>query len=677
MLPPEGTRLGPREATPPTARLALIALATALAAGLATGWAATRAGGDGVHEGRFLAGVAAVVLALLAPAALRSRQGAATAAWCVALVLAVVAQISIADGPLRAGTLGALLSLTLAAAWLDAARRHESAIEDAIGRDEARKASRNGAISDLVGLVPLCVATQVLVRSPMLVELEPGMREWARAALEILGFPALAALAIAAMPLARAGAFDPRVVALLATLVAAGRFHASLVATLLVFALLPRALGRDRGPFERALYGVPVLAALALRPAACVVAVAAVLAFSLRRGWPAVLLVASAVLLWLEPVRPWHQAAIGPALLFAALPAAAATLLLGRAFSGRRERTADADPIAVLDPEAGAATSHEHPSAIFAFGAAIALSLVSLRVLEPRAGLVAPVLLLALAAPAAGFAQERIAQATWLCALLVLGLASQALPWLRPPGLADTLAILGWRDAAALAVLAVALVLLLATAGALARSGRASLGRAAALALPAAPLALLLLPALLGARVLSVLLEWPPLTLSAADPRFERTTEPLALPRQLPRQLVIDSALAHAGTLAAGTPVALVRLRSAEDDRAVFERTLRVGEDTGEWSAGSPALRAAPAPEPYLVAIAPPGGFFAKRYRSVIELDGSRALAVGGPRSASSATKRFELTVERDAGLPAAVTLTLFGLRLRGESSGGGEAASR
>ena len=78
-----------------------------------------------------------------------------------------------------------------------------------------------------------------------------------------------------------------------------------------------------------------------------------------------------------------------------------------------------------------------------------------------------------------------------------------------------------------------------------------------------------------------------------------------------------DVAKSNAARLRVGTPVATLRLFSA--DGRFHEWILRAGEDSGEWAAERPDVRKEPgfaAPDPWIHWIPPGGGFFAQRYRS-------------------------------------------------------------
>lgn len=130
------------------------------------------------------------------------------------------------------------------------------------------------------------------------------------------------------------------------------------------------------------------------------------------------------------------------------------------------------------------------------------------------------------------------------------------------------------------------------------------------------------------------------------------------------RSVVVDTHLAHAHDLAAGTAVALVRLEDRTGDW--IEWPLRMGLETGEWAAGRPdvAERLAPAtPEPWLSQVVeredgPP--FFGHRYRAVLDLrDVPPEGLVAVPKSP------HRLTLRRAPGLPPQVTVAVFHVEVR------------
>ncbi len=136
------------------------------------------------------------------------------------------------------------------------------------------------------------------------------------------------------------------------------------------------------------------------------------------------------------------------------------------------------------------------------------------------------------------------------------------------------------------------------------------------------------------------------ITLDADHPSRD-TTLPILPPGPI-SSLVLESALSNGAPLANGTPVAVVRLTGA-DGRSV-ERTIRAGEDTGEWAArrsdvaGSARLKS---PEPWITWFA--DDFLAQRYRLRWELPPGRyetihiALSPGLPPQVSLAVHQVEL----------------------------------
>jgi hypothetical protein len=80
--------------------------------------------------------------------------------------------------------------------------------------------------------------------------------------------------------------------------------------------------------------------------------------------------------------------------------------------------------------------------------------------------------------------------------------------------------------------------------------------------------------------------------------------------------LRIESLLTGAPAVAAGTPVAVVRLESA--GRVVDRLVLRAGHETGEWAADRPGLRGRAAAAPPAISwVAPDGESFGHAYRTV------------------------------------------------------------
>jgi hypothetical protein len=135
----------------------------------------------------------------------------------------------------------------------------------------------------------------------------------------------------------------------------------------------------------------------------------------------------------------------------------------------------------------------------------------------------------------------------------------------------------------------------------------------------------------------------PPLTLDIREASYRRALNP-AWPASA---IALDTSLARAAGLPAGTPVATVEIHDADGRLQSF--TLRVGSETGEWAARRPGLNA-PAPAPLLAWI-DPGRFFGQRYRAIWRLEPGFAV------------DRVEL--RRRPDLPVEVELTLFCLELR------------
>ena len=113
------------------------------------------------------------------------------------------------------------------------------------------------------------------------------------------------------------------------------------------------------------------------------------------------------------------------------------------------------------------------------------------------------------------------------------------------------------------------------------------------------------------------------------------------------RRLIVDSHLANASTLAAGTPVARVTLIAV--DGPPRELLLRAGVETGEWAGRATAEEG---PRPWLSWVATDGRFLGRRFRHEVELV---------PPLGTAPTVR----VERARDLPDDVTLSLFQLEVR------------
>lgn len=121
------------------------------------------------------------------------------------------------------------------------------------------------------------------------------------------------------------------------------------------------------------------------------------------------------------------------------------------------------------------------------------------------------------------------------------------------------------------------------------------------------------LKAMLGVRLPSLGTSLLPpetsVSLDAANPAWQAD-----LPRQSAASVVLESALSNGAGLADGTPVATLLL--TDGSGRTTERTVRAGEDTGEWAAQRPDVARSArlrSPAPWITWIA--GDFFAQRYR--------------------------------------------------------------
>ena len=93
------------------------------------------------------------------------------------------------------------------------------------------------------------------------------------------------------------------------------------------------------------------------------------------------------------------------------------------------------------------------------------------------------------------------------------------------------------------------------------------------------------------------------------------------------RQVAIDSSLVY-GVGATGRTVAVLRAWDAAGD-LVVERALVGGDDSAEWAANRPDVRALEgfrAPHAFSHWVPPGGGFFANRYRAHLDLDEPREI---------------------------------------------------
>jgi hypothetical protein len=276
---------------------------------------------------------------------------------------------------------------------------------------------------------------------------------------------------------------------------------------------------------------------------------------------------------------------------------------------------------------------------------------------------------------AAGWEALAVAQGVWSAAL-ALGVALlAAYPWLRREAATGALGLVGlepgWGAAPALA----AAVVVPAAATALARAmGERMPWRRAVSGSPAAEGStgwtgpgldgrpgrpgLAARPAVWAGALVAVAVALAP----SGGGRTVVRREVAVLDRARPRLAValdgapvsavaVESNLAHAAALQAGTRAATVRLLGGGERRS--EWTLTVGRDTGEWAARRPDVAAGAAlaaPPAWLSWVALDRGraVFGQRYRG--------RFSTGAPVAAE------RLEVERDPDLPAAVTIALYRL---------------
>lgn len=238
-------------------------------------------------------------------------------------------------------------------------------------------------------------------------------------------------------------------------------------------------------------------------------------------------------------------------------------------------------------------------------------------------------------------------QAVWTGTLLAATILLASYPWLRAAPLGETFGLLGivdpWKQSSA--ILAFLLLALLA---------RFATRRRIPLSPAALAAGVLLVAAWIHLPATGTLL-LPADTAVVIDAAHRRWKAPLD--EQQVRALVIESSLSNGAGLENGTAVATVRL-SGERARTVAW-VLRAGEDTGEWAARRPDVAAASvleSPPAWISWIA--GDFFGQRYRvRWVPERASFSSPLAGPFT--------ELTVERNPGLPAEVSLAIHRVEVR------------
>jgi hypothetical protein len=284
--------------------------------------------------------------------------------------------------------------------------------------------------------------------------------------------------------------------------------------------------------------------------------------------------------------------------------------------------------------------------------AAVALLLAAAVVPIPNLGvLAAPFALAGLAAgrrPAVA-----IPQRLWAGVLLGACALLASYPWLRPTPLPVALGLVGlapgWLPLLALAGVLAALALLyrsfFSREGRVARDARdAREGRPAAADFHGAMLAAVavFVAAALHLQPTGRPLLTPeiPVLLDASRPVWQATPDD----SRAASHIAVESSLANAATLSAGTPVAKVEWLGAGGRRE--EWTLRAGLDTGEWAAQRPDVRESGRPVARGAWVSwVSDGFFAQRYRCRY--------------STARPFRPLLIRIERDPRLPVEVSLAI------------------
>lgn len=600
-------------------------------------------------------------LALAAGAVLLAAAGVAgrpTSEGLVGALLTVTAIWALPTGPARGAAATALAAAVLA---LSALRR--SGLLSPAGPPPGAPAEGDGPPPGALALapaalVPLAVGLQALLRGGDLLATGPALRTLAI----FVALPVAGALAVVTL-----AGFEGWRRALLAAAVALAAGPGFRPATVLAIAALAAGAALAPGPDAerrwRAL-GVPPDHLLRRLPrGASIAAAAAVLVLPFAWSWRAAAVSAAAALALAahrlggggegEGRSPRRRALrLAPPLAIGGLVLAVAALLPGR------------DPAAALAlasllllalPALALAAVSRGGLAL----AAVLLALAAARGVPVAGPLAAPLALGALAIERRG--ARAATQAVWAGILLAVTAVASAYPWLRPAPVAAALALFGFEVTWPYALAAAAGLALLAL-GAMRwvgwRGARGALPRLAgcAVALAAAGLLVMAIP-----RRGALLIADQAVELGSGRTVWRGTAGGDGTPRSVrAREVLIDSSLANAGGLAAGTPVATLRLAGAHGQGRPLTWTLRVGDDTGEWAAGRADLAAAglaPAPARWLSWVAEGGEFFGGRYRAERRIEPRRALAD------EAAVETAELRLRPD--LPPGVTLTVFHLELR------------
>lgn len=299
-------------------------------------------------------------------------------------------------------------------------------------------------------------------------------------------------------------------------------------------------------------------------------ALLAVLYFYGLSRWPAILMVSAGMLLAVTEVRAWDLTREG--------------VLLG---------------LACLFLVTGTAAARGPWGSLLA---AAALGVVGLRFLEPQEALLAPILVASVGCGRYLGQTWLKAQAGWCTMLVACGALVGNYPWHHKSDLSSLLGDgPGWPFALALILAA------LVTGAALGQRGQRTL-------LPALlATALVFVAAVPLWQSRTVVLDWPPVTLTAEEPTWESTL-PLAL-RGRRVNVSLDSMMADATALTPGLRFGSLELLESGGG-SLASWPLRTGIESAEWSADRTG---GPRPQPFSSSVDASGEFFGHRYRARFE----------------------------------------------------------
>lgn len=558
-------------------------------------------------ESRFLAVLVAAVLAALA--ALSTRELGWTA------LLATAAAWIAYHGPSRGAVVTLILAAGLAVAAEGAWRRRSRRLDPGL-------------------TVPAAIALQLLLRSDLLL---PPLLD-ARTLVSVLALPAAAGWAVSRLA-ARFGAARALVAGATAVVLAPGW---NVTSTLGLVAL---GLGTVLAEVERPRWLRWPAAGALLLPLAWKPSLGAVTALA-------------GLALWLGGGRRTGDRRTGghrrPAAVAVLLAAGAALLFALSPLGGRGSLTLWASGLTVL-PALALAPAEGRWRAVHG----LLLAFLAAQLGHRPEALAAGLALAALGTPIRGAANRL--QVAWTGSLVAGTTLLAAYPWMRATPRLDLMALLGLGDPLfALALLAGSAAVLAPLLDVAARGPGLRLPPAAPQLLVALLLVLALVPT---AGPSTVLVDsYGPAALDG-ERRQWRAELADRQPALRVSTLVLDSHLVHGVALAAGTPVADVRLLDAlGGELATWE--LRAGSDTAEWAAARPdvaGLSGFVAPPAWISRLAPDGSFFARRFRSRLSV----SPAVGSPAAGSPDRRAAAVTIDRAPGLPPEVRLVIYRLELR------------